>query len=92
MACFGHAGDGNIHVNVMLDESQPGALKRSEAALDDLFKQVLAWGGVITGEHGIGLAKKRWWPAAAGKEARALHRVIKKALDPKGILNPGKFV
>ena len=92
VACFGHAGDGNIHVNVMLDESQPGALKRSEAALDDLFKQVLAWGGVITGEHGIGLAKKRWWPAAAGKEARALHRVIKKALDPKGILNPGKFV
>jgi glycolate oxidase len=92
VACFGHAGDGNIHVNVMLDESQPGARRRSEAALDDLFGQVLAWGGVITGEHGIGLAKKRWWPDAAPKEVRALHRAIKTALDPKGILNPGKFV
>ena len=92
VACFGHAGDGNIHVNVMLDPSQPGALKRSEAALDDLFRQVLGWGGVITGEHGIGLAKKRWWPAAAGKEVRALHRAVKNALDPKGILNPGKFL
>ena len=92
MACFGHAGDGNIHVNVMVDESLPGALTRSEAALDDLFKQVLAWGGVVTGEHGIGLAKKRWWPDAASKQVRALHRLIKDALDPKGILNPGKFV
>ncbi|HYT59771.1 MAG TPA: FAD-linked oxidase C-terminal domain-containing protein [Haliangiales bacterium] len=92
VACFGHAGDGNIHVNLMLDKTQPGAVKRSQAALDDLFGQVLAWGGVITGEHGIGLAKKRWWPQAAAKEVRALHRAIKSALDPKGILNPGKFV
>ncbi|PYK61710.1 MAG: FAD/FMN-containing dehydrogenase [Verrucomicrobia bacterium] len=92
VACFGHAGDGNIHVNVMVDKMQPGAPRRSEAALDDLFRQVLAWGGVITGEHGIGLAKKRWWPDAASEEVRALHRVIKQALDPKGILNPGKFV
>jgi glycolate dehydrogenase FAD-linked subunit len=92
VAAFGHAGDGNIHVNVMLDESESDAVKRSEAALDDLFKQVLAWGGVITGEHGIGLAKKRWWPDAASKEVRALHHAVKKALDPRGILNPGKFV
>jgi glycolate oxidase len=92
VAAFGHAGDGNIHVNVMLDESQPGSVKRSETALDDLFKQVLAWGGVITGEHGIGLAKQRWWPDAASKEVRSLHRAVKKALDPRGILNPGKFV
>ena len=92
VACFGHAGDGNIHVNVMVDKTQPDAPRRSEAALDDLFRQVLAWGGVITGEHGIGLAKKRWWPDAASEEVRGLHHVIKKALDPKGILNPGKFV
>ena len=92
VACFGHAGDGNIHVNVMMDESRPDEVRRSEAALDDLFKQVLAWGGVITGEHGIGLAKKRWWPHAASQEVRALHRAVKKALDPKHILNPGKFV
>lgn len=92
VACFGHAGDGNIHVNVMVDFAKPGANARSEAALDELFAQVIAWGGTITGEHGIGLAKKRWWPQAVSAEARDLHRRIKRALDPRGILNPGKFV
>jgi glycolate oxidase len=92
IACFGHAGDGNIHTNVMVDYTQAGAKKRAEAALDELFKQVIAWGGSITGEHGIGLAKKRWWPLAVSKEVRDLHRSVKNALDPKGILNPGKFV
>jgi glycolate oxidase len=92
VAAFGHAGDGNIHVNVMLDRAQPGAEARADAALDDLFAQVLAWGGVITGEHGIGLAKKPWWRQAADTRVRELHRQLKKALDPRGILNPGKFV
>jgi len=92
IACFGHAGDGNIHCNVMYDENQPGSRARADAALDELFRQVLAWNGVITGEHGIGLAKKRWWPLAASPEVRSLHRKIKDALDPKRILNPGKFV
>jgi glycolate oxidase len=92
IACFGHAGDGNIHTNVMVDYTQPGADKRADAALDELFKQIVAWGGSITGEHGIGLAKKRWWPLAASPELRQLHRTVKDALDPKGILNPGKFI
>lgn len=92
VACFGHAGDGNIHVNVMVDGDQPGADARSAAALDDLFRQVLDWGGVITGEHGIGLAKKRWWPQAASEPVQRLHHQLKRALDPRGILNPGKFV
>ncbi len=92
IACFGHAGDGNIHTNVMVDFNQPGARARSEAALDELFAQVIAWGGAITGEHGIGLAKQRWFPLALSKENRQLHRTIKQALDPHGILNPGKFV
>lgn len=92
IACFGHAGDGNIHSNVMVDYTQPGAKRRSEAALDELFRRVLTWGGSITGEHGIGIAKKRWWPLAISPEVRALHRAVKRALDPKGILNPGKFV
>lgn len=91
VAAFGHAGDGNIHVNVMLDRAQSGADARAQAALDDLFKQVLAWDGVITGEHGIGLAKSRWWPDAISPRARHLHREVKKAFDPRGILNPGKF-
>jgi glycolate oxidase len=92
IACFGHAGDGNIHTNVMVDFDQPGAKRRSEQALDELFAQVVAWGGAITGEHGIGLAKQRWWPLAVSQEVRALHRTVKHALDPRGILNPGKFV
>ena len=76
----------------MVDFTQPGAEGRSQAALDELFAQVIAWGGAISGEHGIGLAKKRWWPLAVSQEGRDLHRVVKHALDPKGILNPGKFV
>ena len=92
VACFGHAGDGNIHTNVMVDYQQPGARERADAALDELFQQVLAWGGAITGEHGIGLAKKPWWPLAVSPEVLALHRAVKQALDPHGILNPGKFV
>jgi glycolate oxidase len=92
VACFGHAGDGNIHTNVMVDYSQHGAKRRAEKCLDDLFRWVIASGGAISGEHGIGLAKQRWWPFAVSKEARELHRTVKKALDPRGILNPGKFV
>ncbi|MCL5096888.1 MAG: FAD-binding protein [Candidatus Omnitrophica bacterium] len=92
IACFGHAGDGNIHVNVMVDETQPGIEVRSRAVLDALFGQVLAWGGVITGEHGIGLSRKPWWDWATSPEVRSLHQTIKKALDPRGILNPGKFI
>jgi glycolate oxidase len=65
---------------------------KMEQALDELFRQVIAWDGAITGEHGIGLAKKRWWPQAVSPENLALHRVIKQALDPHGILNPGKFL
>jgi len=93
IACFGHAGDGNIHVNIMVSkEQQKEQPKQIEAALDALFHQVIAWGGAITGEHGIGLAKKRWWPEATSQEVRDLHKAVKTALDPKDILNPGKFV
>ena len=94
IACFGHAGDGNIHINIMADRYNRDAAVREkvEDALDDLFAQVLAWGGVITGEHGIGLAKKRWWPEATSEVTRDLHRKLKDVLDPQGILNPGKFL
>jgi glycolate oxidase len=93
LACFGHAGDGNIHVNIMVENpDDPAVQKKSAAALDALFTQVLSWQGAITGEHGIGLAKKPWWKQALSEETRALHQTLKKALDPAGLLNPGKFV
>jgi glycolate dehydrogenase FAD-linked subunit len=93
VACFGHAGDGNVHVNIMAaDYDDPAVQEKVEQALDELFHQVLAWGGVITGEHGIGLAKKRWWPEATSNVSRDVHRAIKDGLDPAGILNPGKFL
>ncbi len=91
IACFGHAGDGNIHVNVMVDYKEPRASLQADATLDELFGKVIEWKGAISGEHGIGLAKKEWWPLAVSKEVRTLHRTIKRALDPHGILNPGKF-
>ncbi|MGH7939034.1 MAG: FAD-binding oxidoreductase, partial [Chthoniobacterales bacterium] len=93
VATFGHAGDGNIHVNIMAANYDDAAVRaKVEQALDELFAQVLAWGGVITGEHGIGLAKKRWWPEATSDVSRDLHARLKRALDPENILNPGKFV
>ncbi len=93
VACFGHAGDGNIHVNIMIpDPCDPAAARRSQRALDALFRQVLAWEGAITGEHGIGLAKKPWWSAAVSATNRGVHSSLKRALDPRGLLNPGKFV
>jgi glycolate oxidase len=93
VACFGHAGDGNIHVNIMVGEYEdPEIHARADAALDELFSQIIDWGGAITGEHGIGLAKKPWWNLALSEQNRALHRVLKRALDPKRLLNPGKFV
>jgi glycolate oxidase len=94
VACFGHAGDGNIHVNIMAARYNRDAAVREKVdrALDDLFAHVLAWGGVITGEHGIGLAKKRWWPEATSAVVREVHHKLKQILDPNDILNPGKFV
>ncbi|CAF0703876.1 FAD-binding oxidoreductase [Candidatus Methylacidithermus pantelleriae] len=92
IAAFGHAGDGNIHVNLMVNPNQEEEKTRAQRALDELFAQVLGWGGVLTGEHGIGLAKLSWWPQAVSEPVREIHRKIKRALDPKGMLNPGKFV
>lgn len=93
IASFGHAGDGNIHVNIMVDGIEdPTVRERSDAALDKLFKGVLALGGAITGEHGVGIAKKRWIEDALHPGALDLTKRLKAALDPNGALNPGKFV
>lgn len=93
VACFGHAGDGNIHTNLMVgDYDDPAVRKNADAALDRLFRWVLAHGGAITGEHGVGLAKKRWFADAIGGVSYDTHLAVKRALDPAGLLNPGKFL
>ncbi|MDB6074106.1 MAG: glcD, partial [Verrucomicrobiaceae bacterium] len=93
IASFGHAGDGNIHVNIMVPNmTDPAIRERANEALDKLFHQVIDWKGAITGEHGVGIAKQRWFGDAVGAGAEELHRRLKACLDPQGILNPGKFV
>ncbi len=93
IACFGHAGDGNIHTNLMVrDYEDPAIRAHADAALDLLFTWVLDHGGAITGEHGVGLAKKPWIRKALGAVSFATHRALKNALDPNAILNPGKFL
>ena len=93
VACFGHAGDGNIHTNLMVSNyDEPSTREKADHALDQLFTWVLENGGTITGEHGVGLAKKRWLKQAIGEVSLATHHALKNALDPKGILNPGKFL
>lgn len=93
IACFGHSGDGNIHTNIMVARDAEGRERRAEA--DELVKRLFAWvldhGGSITGEHGIGIAKAAWFPAAVGDVSVRVHRALKQALDPLGILNPGKM-
>ncbi len=93
VACFGHSGDGNIHTNVMVLRDASGTERRREAdaLVNRLFAWVLERGGSITGEHGIGLAKAPWFPQAVGDVSMSVHRAIKNALDPQGILNPGKM-
>ena len=93
VACFGHAGDGNIHTNLMVaDYENPEIRSKADAALDRLFKWVLDHGGAITGEHGVGIAKQPWIRQALGENTFNLHKAIKGALDPDAILNPGKFL
>lgn len=93
VACFGHSGDGNIHTNIMVLRDAEGRDIRppADALVERLFSWVMEHGGSITGEHGIGLAKAPWFPRAVGPVAMDIHRAIKAALDPRGILNPGKM-
>jgi glycolate oxidase len=88
---FGHAGDGNIHVNIMSDPSHPGEVDRAHAAEQELFKGVVALEGAISGEHGIGFAKARFMPLELTPDEIALMKRVKQAFDPLGILNPGKI-
>lgn len=93
VACFGHAGDGNIHTNLMVtDYNDPIEREKADTALDQLFQWIIANGGAITGEHGVGIAKKRWFRQAVGETSYQVHQQLKQALDPNNILNPDKVV
>ncbi len=89
---FGHAGDGNIHVNIMLDPSDEDQVRRARAAERELFAGTVALEGSITGEHGIGFSKLPFIGLEVGEAELALMRRIKAAFDPAGILNPGKVL
>lgn len=88
---FGHAGDGNIHVNVMVDASDAAAVARGREAVKRLFEGVLRLEGSISGEHGIGYTKAPYLELELGADAVALMKRVKQAFDPLGILNPGKI-
>ncbi|MEE4253551.1 MAG: FAD-linked oxidase C-terminal domain-containing protein [Desulfuromusa sp.] len=88
---FGHAGDGNLHPTVLCDERDADQMKRAHAFFDDLYTKVLEWGGTVSGEHGIGIAKKDYLARQVGPGGIAVMKRIKKAFDPDGILNPGKI-
>ncbi len=89
---FGHAGDGNLHPSFVFDRDDPTGAPRLRAAQDDLYRATLALGGSVTGEHGIGVAKKAYLEMTRGADAVRVMRAVKAALDPLGILNPGKVL
>ena len=91
IACFGHVGDGNIHVNIMVDPDDHDAVARARQGERRLFQEVVRLEGAISGEHGIGLAKMPFLPLALSAEEIALMQRVKTAFDPNGILNPGKI-
>jgi glycolate oxidase len=88
---FGHMGDGNLHPTFLTDERNPEEMHRVHDAFDAIITRTLELGGTITGEHGVGLAKKPWLRRQLGDESFELTRQLKQALDPHGLLNPGKM-
>jgi glycolate oxidase len=89
---FGHAGDGNLHPDLVLDRGDPRGEAITKAVQADLYRAALDLGGTVTGEHGIGSARREWLEEQRGTEAVRVMRAIKTALDPQGLLNPGKVL
>jgi glycolate dehydrogenase FAD-linked subunit len=88
---FGHMGDGNLHPTFLTDERDQDEMTRVHHALDAIVTKTIELGGTITGEHGVGLAKKGWLRQQMGDSSFELMKQIKKAIDPTGLLNPGKI-
>ena len=92
IVCFGHAGNGNLHVNLMYDPADEDQSARAREAMGRVFTLAIGLGGTLSGEHGIGLAKRDFMPLAVGAPTLALMRQLKAAFDPDGIMNPGKLL
>jgi glycolate oxidase len=92
IATVAHAGDGNLHPVFVFERGLPDVPAAVWAAADEVFQGALELGGTLTGEHGVGVLKRRWLAAELGPESLAVHHAIKDALDPDGILNPGKIL
>jgi D-lactate dehydrogenase len=92
IVCFGHAGNGNLHVNLMYDPADPAQRERAQTAMAEVFALTLSLEGTLSGEHGIGLAKRDFMPQAIDAPTLTLMRAVKRAFDPDGILNPGKLL
>jgi glycolate oxidase len=88
---FGHMGDGNLHPTFLTDERNVEEMHRVEEAFKEIFQEAIRRGGTITGEHGIGVSKKGFLPNFAGNTQMRVMREFRRALDPNGILNPGKM-
>jgi glycolate oxidase len=88
---FGHMGDGNLHPTFLTDERNHAEMERVHLAFREIFDEAIRLGGTITGEHGIGVAKKEFLPKFAGDASMRVMRELRRALDPRGILNPGKM-
>ncbi len=91
MVSFGHAGDGNIHFNIMLDKGKKEDLEKAERAVSELFDYTLELGGTISGEHGVGITKAPYLSKEIGEVEMDLMKRIKQLFDPNGVLNPGKI-
>jgi glycolate oxidase len=91
IATFGHFGDGNLHPTFLTDERDADEMRRVDAAMKEIFSRALALGGTITGEHGVGLAKKAFLREQYGEAGYSLLKQVKRALDPENLLNPGKI-
>ena len=91
IAVYGHAGDGNVHPSVLCDMANPEHAAKVHHAIEEIFDEALAVGGTLSGEHGIGITKKAYIEKALGVAGVNALKAVKKALDPKGILNPGKI-
>jgi len=89
--CFGHAGDGNIHVNIMLDRADSRQVANAEIAKQRLFTRVIELGGTLSGEHGVGITKSSYLSMEIDPATLDTMKLIKQALDPENILNPGKI-